>query len=354
MNEWQHPVDDSVLTLPREQQSAIVLQPHLVNRHSKSMKALYFDGKLALRDVVAPQPAAGEALIKVLLAGICGTDREILRGYSGFQGIPGHEFVGRVTDCDEPKWIGQRVVGEINLACGHCSWCAKGLGRHCPVRSVLGIVNRPGVFAEYVTLPVKNLHRVPGEIPDEAATFTEPVAAACEILEQMTIPPGTHVAVVGDGRLGLLVAQVLRHAGAEITLIGRHGWKLDLARAWGIRVLGTSDGSPAASSFPVTVDATGSARGMSEALRLVEPRGTVVMKSTFHGAANLDATKLVVDEITLVGSRCGAFSPALDLLRRGDVYVHHLITKIFPLEQGLEAFEFLDHNSALKVLLKMV
>jgi alcohol dehydrogenase len=317
------------------------------------MKALYFDGKLSLREVAMPQRAPGEALIKVLLAGICGTDREILKGYSGFRGIPGHEFVGRVVECRDQQWIGRRVVGEINLACNHCPWCAKGLGRHCPNRTVLGIVNRPGVFAEYVTLPVANLHHVPDEISDQAATFTEPVAAAAEILEQMTIPPGTPVAIIGDGRLGLLAAQVLKHAAAAVTLVGRHGWKLELARAWGVKVLSEGDGELAQSSFPVTVDATGSPRGIREALRLVEPRGTLVMKSTFHGAADFDATKLVVDEVTLLGSRCGVFAPALELLRHEYVTVQHLITKTFPLEHGIEAFDFLDHTSALKVLLEM-
>lgn len=323
------------------------------NRQSLIMKALYFDGKLTLRDVPAPRCALGEALIKVLLAGICGTDREILKGYSGFHGIPGHEFVGIVVECDDPQWLGQRVVGEINIACGHCSWCAKGLGRHCPHRTVMGIVNRPGAFAEYVCLPIENLHKVPDEISDQAATFTEPVAAACEILEQMKLAPGTPVAIIGDGRLGLMVAQVLKHAGAKITLIGRHGWKLDLARAWGVKVLCEGDEEVAASSFPVTVEATGSPRGIGEALRLVEARGTVVMKSTFHGAANIDVTKLVVDEVTLLGSRCGIFAPALDLLRREDVIVRQLVTKTFPLEQGLEAFRYLEQTSALKVLLEM-
>jgi alcohol dehydrogenase len=317
------------------------------------MKALYFDGKLTVREVAMPQRAPGEALIKVLLAGICGTDREILKGYSGFHGIPGHEFVGRVVESDDPRWLGQRVVGEINLACGHCPWCAKGLGRHCPHRAVLGIVNRPGAFAEYVTLPEANLHKVPDEISDQAATFTEPVAAACEILEQMTLPPGTSVAIIGDGRLGLLVAQVMKHAQAQVTLIGRHGWKLDLARSWGLRVLSEGAEELASNSFPVTVEATGSPRGIEEAMRLVEPRGTVVMKSTFHGAAGFDATKLVVDEVTLLGSRCGVFAPALELLRRQLVTVHHLISKTFPLELGREAFEFLDQTSALKVLLEI-
>ena len=315
------------------------------------MKALYFDGKLTLRDVQEPQRAPGEALIRVVLAGICGTDREILQGYSNFRGIPGHEFVGRVVACDEPQWLERRVVGEINVACGHCPWCAKGLGRHCPARSVLGIVNRPGVFAEYVTLPVQNLHHVPDEVSDQAATFTEPVAAACEILEQLPIAPGTRVAIIGDGRLGLLVAQVLKRAGAEITLIGRHEWKLDLARTWGVRVLNEGAAELVPSSFPVVVEATGSAQGIGEALRLVQPRGAVVMKSTFHGPANFDATKLVVDEITMLGSRCGVFPPALELLRQKHVAFHHLISKTFPLERGLEAFEYLDRTSALKILL---
>ena len=317
------------------------------------MKCLHFDGTLALRDVPTPQRAPGEALIKVLLAGICGTDREILKGYSGFRGIPGHEFVGRVVEADDATWIGKRVVGEINLACGHCEWCAKGLGRHCPHRTVLGIVNRPGAFAEYLALPVDNLLEVPDEISDEDATFTEPVAAACEILEQMTLKPGTRVALVGDGRLALLSAQVLNHAGADVTLIGRHEWKMDVARKFGIRVLHESHSDLAPSSFPVTVDATGSPRGLSEALRLVQPRGTVVMKSTFHDAANFDATKVVVDEVTILGSRCGLFAPALELLRNGHVKVAEMISKTFPLEKGLEAFEYLDHTPVLKVLLKM-
>jgi len=316
------------------------------------MKALYFDGQLTLRELPAPQPGSNEALIQVTLAGICGTDREILKGYSSFRGIPGHEFVGRVVECQDPQWVDRRVVGEINLACGHCAWCAKGLGRHCPQRTVLGIVNRPGVFAEYVTLPVANLHPVPDEVPDEAATFTEPLAAACEIFEQMTLAPGTRVAILGDGRLGLLLAQVLQHAGAQVLLIGRHAWKLDLARGWGAQVVSDRE-HLAPSSFPVVVDATGSPRGLTEALRLVEPRGTLVMKSTFHGGAKIDLTKLVVDEITLLGSRCGLFVPALALLREHAVAVTPLISRTFPLEQGLEAFEYLDQTAALKVLLEI-
>lgn len=317
----------------------------------KDMRALVFDGKLALRDIEQPVPNAGEALIRVTLAGICGTDREILKGYSAFRGVMGHEFVGRVVESEEPAWIGERVVGEINVACGACAWCSKGLGRHCPRRTVLGIVSRPGCFAEYVTLPLRNLHRVPDEVPDESAVFVEPLAAAAEILAQMRLEPGTKVAVLGEGRLGLLVAQVLRTTGAEVTLVGKHAWKLELARPWGVRVITKSQSKLRAASVPVVVEATGSPRGLEEAFRLVEPRGTVVMKSTFHDPVRFDATKLVVDEITLLGSRCGEFSTALNLLQQGQIKVQPLLSKVFPLEQGLAAFEYLEQTPCLKVCL---
>lgn len=314
------------------------------------MRALYFDGQLSLRDVPKPAPGPGDALIEVTLAGICGTDREILKGYSGFRGILGHEFVGRVVECDDQKWLGKRVVGEINVSCGECDFCLWGLGRHCPQRTVIGIVNRDGACAEYLTLPVVNLHEVPDSVPDEAAVFVEPLAAAAEILEQTTIPPAARVAVVGDGRLGLLIIQVLVHAKAQLTLVGRHGWKLDLARTWGAKVARESQLPPA--SFKVVVDATGSPSGLQEALRLVEPRGTVVMKSTFREPAHFDTGKLVVDEITLLGSRCGNFSVALDLLARRHVQVLPLITKTFCLPEALAAFDYLTQPACLKVLLK--
>ena len=287
----------------------------------------------------------------MIFAGLCGTDREILKGYSQFRGIPGHEFVGRVVGADEERWQGKRVVGEINVACGHCEWCRRRLGRHCPHRSVVGIVNRDGIFAEFVTLPLRNLHEVPDGIPDEAAVFVEPLAAAAEILEQMTIQPGTRVAVIGDGRLGLLVAQVLKDARAEVTVLGRHAWKLELARSWGLEVIREGELQLPPSTFPVVVDATGSPQGIHQALRLIEPRGTVVMKSTFHGAADFDATKLVVDEVTLLGSRCGNFSTALEILRRGSVTVQPLVSRVFPFEKALEAFDYVQHNPCLKVLL---
>ncbi len=322
-----------------------------MRREETVMRALVFDGKLALRDIDKPIPKAGDALIRVTLAGICGTDREILKGYSAFRGVMGHEFVGRVVECEDPAWIGERVVGEINIACGECEWCARGLGRHCPTRTVMGIVNRAGCFAEYVALPLGNLHRVPAAVPDESAVFVEPLAAAAEILAQMRLEPGTKVVVLGDGRLGLLAAQVLKNAGAEVTLVGKHAWKLELARPWGIRVIARSQSKLRAASVPVIVEATGSPRGLEEAFRLVRPRGTVVMKSTLHDPARFDATRLVVDEITMLGSRCGEFPTALDLLRNGQIKVQPLLSRVFTLEEGLEAFEYLERTACLKVCL---
>jgi len=315
------------------------------------VKALFFDEKLSLREADRPQRGPGEALIKVMLAGICGTDRQILKGYSGFRGIPGHEFVGRVVECDDAGWVGRRVVGEINVTCRACGWCRRGLGRHCPRRTVMGIINRPGAFADFVALPTVNLHEVPEQVPDDAAVFTEPLAAACEILEQMPIPSGTRVAVLGDGRLGLLVAQVLRHARAEVTVIGRHDNKLGLASGWGMNIIHAERHPLPARGFTVVVEATGSPQGLEQALQITEPRGTVVMKSTFHERARFDTARLVVDEISLLGSRCGNFAQALDLLGGGHIKVQELISRRFPLEAGPEAFQYLDQTPCLKVLL---
>ena len=315
------------------------------------MKALYFDDQLVFRDVDKPQAQPHEALIEVALAGICGTDRQILRGYSGFHGIPGDEFVGRVVECGDASWLGKRVVGEINVTCGSCNWCRRGLGRHCPNRTVMGIAGRSGCFAEFVTLPVANLHQVHDGVPDQAAVFAEPLAAAAEILEQIHISPATPVAVLGDGRLGLLIAQVLCEARARVTVIGRHEEKLALARSWGLEAVRAGAATLSPKSFAVVVDATGSPEGLTEALRLVEPRGTVAMKSTFHGLAQFDTAKLVVDEVTLLGSRCGNVSTALRLLRDASVKVLPLVSKTYPLEAGREAFDDLDRHSCLKVLL---
>jgi 2-desacetyl-2-hydroxyethyl bacteriochlorophyllide A dehydrogenase len=316
------------------------------------MKALCFDGQLALREVATPRPGPDEALVKVRLAGICGTDREILKGYSAFRGVMGHEFVGQVVECRSGDWQDKRVVGEINVSCGECDYCLWGLGRHCPRRTVMGIANRDGALAEYVVLPVVNLHEVPEEISDPAAVFTEPLAAAAEILEQLESVPTRRALVLGDGRLGLLVAQVLSTAGVRITVAGRHAEKLQLARSWGMNVADVQKEPLPSAGFALVVEATGSPAGLTEALRLVEPRGTVVMKSTFQDRASFDTAKLVVDEINLLGSRCGNFSTALDLLRHGRIRVREMISKTFPLEAGLQAFEYLSQPSCLKVLLK--
>lgn len=327
------------------------------------MKALWFDGQLSVKELPAPTPAPGEALIRVVLAGVCGTDRQVLKGYAGFRGVPGHEFVGEVVECEADRWIGKRVVGEINVTCGSCEWCKRNLARHCANRTVMGIIGRQGAFAEYLALPVMNLHEVPEAVPDRAAVFTEPLAAACEILEQVAVSAGTPVAVLGAGRLGLLVAQVLAHAGARVTVIGPSAWKLALARSWGLSTVSIAPGTTTANSsaadgaelssrsFPLVVEATGAPQGLSEALRLVEPRGTVVMKSTFRQPAQFDTAKLVVDEITLLGSRCGSFSAALDLLASGAIDVQGMVSRIFPLESALEAFEYLENSSCLKLVL---
>ena len=316
------------------------------------MKALCFDGQqLKLRNVKRPRPQRGEALIQVLLAGICGTDLEILKGYSGFRGILGHEFVGRVVECAEKDWVGRRVAGEINVSCGECTLCLWGLGRHCPHRTVVGIVNRPGAFAEYIALPVVNLHAIPDSIPDEAAVFVEPLAAAAEVLEYVRVAPSPRAAVLGDGRLGLLIAQVLQQSHSNVIVIGKHASKLEIANGMGIKTVTLAKEKLPAKNFSLVVEATGSPKGLQEALRLVEPRGTVVMKSTYREPAQFDTAKLVVDEIKLVGSRCGNFTTALDLLREGKIKVQSLISRKLPLRSGLEAFDYVQKNSCLKVLL---
>jgi threonine dehydrogenase-like Zn-dependent dehydrogenase len=280
----------------------------------------------------------------MLAAGICSTDLELQRGYYGFSGTPGHEFVGELED-------GTRVAGEINLACGHCDWCARGLGRHCPNRTVLGIVQHPGAFREFLTLPVGNLHRVPKSIPSEHAVFIEPVAAAFEILDQIKIARNTQVAVLGDGKLGLLIAQVLQAHGAKVLLLGRHRDKMRLVEWSGVttQILGAKLPERA---FPIVVDATGSADGLRFAIAMCEPRGTVVMKSTVHGLVPIDTAPAIVNEITLVGSRCGRFEPAIRLLTSGKVRVADLISDEFPLDRAPQAFERAATKGILKVLLR--
>jgi threonine dehydrogenase-like Zn-dependent dehydrogenase len=311
------------------------------------VRALRWDGsRLALaREAADPVPGPGEALIRVHLAGICRTDLELVRGYMGFRGIPGHEWVGRVVAADDPSLADRRVVGEINLACRNCPTCAAGLERHCPTRRVLGIAGADGAFADLLRLPIANLHRVPDGVPDRAAVFTEPLAAAFEILDQVSIGPGIRAVVLGDGKLGLLVAQVLGAAGADVVLAGHHPGKLSRARELGIL---TGPSSPGAD---VVVEATGTVDGLATALALVRPRGTVVLKSTIAAEHRLDLAPAVINEVTIVGSRCGRFRPALDALAAGQVSVMPLIDAVYPLSEGPAAFERAGTPGTLKVLL---
>ncbi len=311
------------------------------------------DGVVSVRTGSRPKRPEGFALIRLLLAGICNTDLELQRGYYGFHGVPGHEFVGEVVEADERGLIGKRVVGEINLACCHCEWCARGLGRHCPRRTVLGIVKHPGAFREFLTLPVQNLHVVPADLPIERAVFTEPLAAACEILDQVKIPRGGEVAVLGDGKLGLLIAQVLQAHGARVHHFGRHRDKLRISQAAGVTTEIAGKRLPTA-VYDWTVDATGSAEGLRQAASMTRPRGTVIMKSTVHGLVAIDTAPLIVNEITLVGSRCGRFEPALKLLRSGKVNVDEMISAEFPLTQAPAAFARAAEKGIMKVLLRAI
>ncbi len=320
------------------------------------MRALRFDEE-GLRVAEIPSPSrADEAVVRVTLAGVCNTDLEIARGYAGFRGTLGHEFVGVVESAPgAPELTGRRVVGEINAGCGACELCLAGDARHCPARTVLGIVGRDGAFAELLQLPAVNLLPVPDEVPDERAVFTEPLAAACGITERVNVAPDSRVAVIGDGKLGLLCAQALKIlTGASVTLVGRHPSKLDIARRRGVETV-KSDELPSSytRAFDVTVEASGSPTGFETALRLLRPRGTLVLKSTFHGTTELDAAPVVVDEISIVGSRCGRFAPALELLARDAVETDALVHEEFPLSEGVRAMERAAAPGVLKVLLRM-
>lgn len=297
-----------------------------------------------------PRRRKGYSLLRLRLAGICNTDIELLRGYYGFTGRPGHEFVAEVVESDTAALKGRRVVGEINLACRKCEWCAKGLGRHCPHRTVLGIVNHPGAFAEYLTLPDVNLFGVPDNIRDEHAVFVEPLAAACEILDQVAIPQGGRVAVLGDGKLGVLIAQVLAVHGAQVLQFGKHEEKLRIARKAGATTELAGKRTPIA-EFDFVVEATGSAKGLAAAVQMVKPRGTVVMKSTVHEPVRIDTAPVIVNEVTLVGSRCGRFEPALELLESDRIHLGDLISATFPLSKATAALRAAQRRGVLKVLL---
>lgn len=315
------------------------------------MKAIYWDGHDVTLASSHPPPVCNQetAVIKVHLAGICSTDLQIFEGYMKFQGVPGHEFVGSVIEGPK-EWLGKKVVGEINFGCGDCEFCARDLSRHCPNRTVMGILNADGAFAEYVAVPVKNLHLVPDSVSDEQAVFTEPLAAAFEIPRQIPVSAGDEILILGDGKLGNLCAQVLRLTGAKVTALGKHEDKLKIIKRAGVRTMVLNDWKPRL--FDVVVEATGSAAGLELAIGAVRPRGTLVLKSTIAAAHKISLAPLVINEINLIGSRCGVFPDALDALAAGQVSVAPLIEEVYSLEQGLEALQHAGRRGARKILLK--
>ena len=315
------------------------------------MKATFFDGKQMIFDNNYPDPNFDETIVRVNLAGICGTDLEILDGYMQYNGILGHEFVGTVEKSTNSELIGKRVVGEINAGCGKCDSCIKGMERHCASRTVLGILKRNGAFAEFLSLPEKNLHIIPDSITDEQAVFVEPLAAAFEINEQVSLKPEWNVAVVGDGRLAQLIIQVIKLTCSNITCFGKHEDKLEGLVQSGIKIkLGIE--STDEKLFDLVVEATGSNSGFTDTMKLVKPRGTVVLKSTIASRENLDLTPTIINEITLIGSRCGLFKPAIDALASGIISVDSMIDSTFSLEKFNEAIDHAKRPSTFKVFLK--
>lgn len=305
--------------------------------------------KLSAQDVPKPQPLEGEALIKVRKAGICNTDLEIAKGYMDFEGILGHEFVGEVEQAPSSYWLGKRVVGEITLACGICDYCLRGLENHCPSRSVLGIHQKNGAFAEYLTLPLKNLHEIPQTIDDQEAVFVEPLAAALEILEQVKISREDSVMILGDGKLGLLAAQVIKSQTDRVSCVGKHQRKLNILKDQGIKTF--YSGETREERFDFVVEATGKKEGLKQALALVKPRGCVVLKSTFCDDVSLDVSSIVIDEIELLGSRCGPFPKAISFLSKRELDVLEMVDGDFPLDQAAEAMALAQNPETMKVLI---
>lgn len=317
------------------------------------MKAVVFDNGLKLdNNYPMPVPQKGEALIKVNTIGICNTDYEITLGYMGYKGILGHEFTGVVEKAENKDLIGKRVVGEINCGCGQCDWCAQGLERHCFNRSTLGIWQREGCFAEYVCLPEKNLLVIPDNVTDEEAVFVEPLAAALEILEQVHIPPYKRVIVLGDGKLGLIIALALNAAGLDITLVGKHEEKLNIAKAQGVKTK-LLNNLKIEKAYDFVVEATGSITGFETSLALTKPRGTLILKSTIAASKEFNLAPIVIDEITVLGSRCGQFAPALRMLEQKRIDVKPLISDIYAIDDSIEAFERNKEKSSVKVLVKV-
>ncbi|MCC7353611.1 MAG: alcohol dehydrogenase catalytic domain-containing protein [Anaerolineae bacterium] len=316
------------------------------------MRALYCDNGLKyISNHPRPEPLPGEALVRVTWAGICNTDLELVRGYMAFRGILGHEFTGVVVWAEDSALLQKRVVGEINANCGRCETCRSGLPTHCPQRTTVGIYRRDGAFADYISIPAHLLHQIPEAVPDREAVFTEPLAAALQVTEQLRIHPTDRVLVVGDGKLGQLIAQVLVLTGCNLAVIGKHERKLSLLRRRGIAVYQRDD--EVKGGADVVIECTGSAQGFERARSLVRPRGTLVLKSTYHGQFSVDLSKVVVDELTIVGSRCGPFAPALSLLEKDLVDVESMIDTVYPLDQGMDAFADAAAPGVLKILLRM-
>ena len=317
------------------------------------MRGLVFNQTLRYReDLPMPALPSGEARIQVLQAGVCSTDLHILKGYMNFTGILGHEFVGKVLESpEEPSWIGQRVVGEINAACQKCFTCLSGTPTHCPHRTVLGIQGRDGAFADSLTLPISNLHPVPETLTDDQATFVEPLAAACEIPQQVRIRPSDRIVVIGDGKLGILCAQVLALSGPFVQLLGKHPAHAAWISKYGIAYAGSP--GDIRGQVDIVVEATGNPSGFSLAMQLLRPRGTLVLKSTYKDSLAVNMAGIVIHEIRILGSRCGPFSPAIRLLEHGLVDVHPLIHARYSLSQGLTAMERAAQSGTLKVLLQM-
>ncbi len=318
------------------------------------MKAFVINarGEAALREIPHPVPADGEALIKVRMAGICRTDQELMKGYMDFKGVPGHEFVGRVVEVNAKDYqgglIGKRVVGEINCGCGVCSFCHSEMERHCPDRTVLGISSRNGAFAEYLTLPLKNLHAVHDHVIDDEAVFVEPIAAALEILEQVHIEPDKKVLVVGDGKLGMLIARILQIHGCDVFCAGKSEAKLGILKKWGIAIL--LNDKPFPGKYDIVVEASGSPDGFQIAVEALKPKGTLVLKSTYAGSLTLDATPLVINEIRVQGSRCGPFAPALRFIEQGLIATEDMIDEWYPFDEIEVALQHAAQPDAMKVL----
>lgn len=317
------------------------------------MKAIVFDNELRfVEDCPMPEPHNNEALIRILMAGICSTDVEITKGYMGFKGVIGHEFVGVVEKINskDQRLVGKRVVGEINCGCGVCKYCKEGAKNHCPDRKVIGIFNKDGAFAEYITLPLENLHEVPETISDDEAIFTEPLAAAFEITKQVQIKPEDKILVLGDGKLGLLISFVLRLYNSGLTLVGKHEEKLKIAREQNINTA-LPDNLQIKKDYDIVIDATGSADGFEMALKLVKPRGVVVLKSTVAEGRPINLAPVVIDEITVIGSRCGPFEPALEALSKRLINIRPLITEIFPFSKAKIAFDRTMEKGSLKIII---